>query len=67
MLGLMVKVWDPAVNPAQFKFGRMVVLHGRDRFALAPGVKWEMDHLKGVTDITHRFNIQYNLMDNTKK
>ena len=45
MSGLTVKMWDVAVNPAHFKFGRMVVLYGRNRFALAPGVKWEMDHL----------------------
>ena len=49
MSGLVVKVWSPAVNPAQFGKGRMVVLHGRDRFApkfaLVPGVQWSLDHL----------------------
>ena len=49
MSGLAVKEWPPAVNPANFTKGRMVVLHGRDRFApkyaLAPGVKWTLDLL----------------------
>ena len=47
MAGLKVKVWPPAVNPADLEEGRMVVLHGRARFApkyaLAPGVKWTPD------------------------
>ena len=47
MAGLTVKVWPPAVNPADLAEGRMVVLHGRERFApkyaMEPGVKWTLD------------------------
>ena len=49
MMGLTVKRWDPAVNPAQHKAGRMVVQHRRDRFAakfaLEPAGSWELDQL----------------------
>ena len=47
MAGLRVRVWPPAVNPADLDEGRMVVLHGRARFApkyaMEPGVEWTPD------------------------
>ena len=49
MAGLRVKVWPPAVNPADLPEGRLVVLHGVPRFApkyaFTPGAKWTPDTL----------------------
>ena len=58
MMGLTVKRWEAAVNPAQHKAGRMVVLHGRDRFsakfALELAGSWELDQLPERSKLRER-------------
>ena len=49
MEGLELKCWACSTDPAKHKGGRLVVLHGRNRFspkfALEPAGKWVVDDL----------------------